>query len=552
MKAFTGEFIAETWIKNRLVMAPMISNLADPSGLTSDNHISYLEERAKGGFGLIITEYSYISTDSSKGSRNEMTIGNMDHIPKLRRLTESIHKHDSKVFIQIVHAGGKALQEKGERIIAPSPINYSGHVPAEMTEDDIESVRMAFENAAKVAKFSNFDGIEIHGAHGYLVQEFLSPSLNKRKDRYGGTFERMLSFPQEIIDSVKDISGLPVGIRLSLYEDDPDGYGPEYGLKISETLKNLDYVHFSAGRFAPPGSSASFYSDEMHIFRKLPRKPKIKTMVVGSITKPESIEAALESVDFVAMGRPALSDAFLPLKLFKGDRPIKPCIRCNQACRDLSYGEVRCTVNVYTGYERNRQVIKGLKGEITIAGAGPAGLEAALMARETGLKVVLYEKEDKIGGALTKAIDPFKKIQFDRLLNYYSEELRRTGIQIVLSTALSNPNILAVPRIEYPDLPNSGDITIDSNIFKHHDQALEIARKNKVAMSERSLDSLDRHRQIVYRNLAEKAGIIFLDHKGKTFDVSNYEVRQYDLKSAIESGISKVETYIQYNLSDFS
>ncbi|EQD67726.1 NADH:flavin oxidoreductase/NADH oxidase, partial [mine drainage metagenome] len=254
--------------------------------------------------------------------------------------------HDSKVFVQIVHAGGKALQEREERIIAPSSISYSGHIPAEMTEDDIESVRKAFEDASRVARLSNFDGIEIHGAHGYLIQEFLSPSLNKRTDRYGGTFERMLSFPQEIIDTVKDTTGLPVGIRLSLYEDDPDGYDPEYGLKVSEALKHLDYVHFSAGRFSPPGSSASFYSDELHILKKLPRRPRIKTMIVGSITKPESIETALESVDFVAMGRPALADAFLPFKLFNGDRPIKPCIRCNQACRDLSYGEVRCTVNV--------------------------------------------------------------------------------------------------------------------------------------------------------------------------------------------------------------
>ena len=118
MKSLTGEYIGETWIKNRFVMAPMISNLADPSGLTNNNHISYLEERALGGFGLIITEYSYVFMDSAKGSRNEMVIGVSDHIPKLKRLTESIHRHQSKIFLQIVHAGGKALSPNNERIIA--------------------------------------------------------------------------------------------------------------------------------------------------------------------------------------------------------------------------------------------------------------------------------------------------------------------------------------------------------------------------------------------------------------------------------------------------
>lgn len=552
MKSLTGEYIGETWIKNRFVMAPMISNLADPSGLTNNNHISYLEERALGGFGLIITEYSYVFMDSAKGSRNEMVIGVSDHIPKLKRLTESIHRHQSKIFLQIVHAGGKALSPNNERIIAPSAVDYMGHKPAEMAEEDMEQVRKAFESAARIARTANFDGIEIHGAHGYLIQEFLSPALNTRSDRYGGSFQKRLTFPQEIIDLVRESSAIPVGIRLSLYEDDSDGYDASYGLRVAESLRNIDYVHFSAGRFAPPGSSASFYSNEMHILKKLPRKPKVKTMIVGSMTTPESIEEALKTVDFVALGRPALADPFFPSKVFTGNREIRPCIRCNQACRDLSYGEVRCTVNTSTGFELTRRRFTGLKGEITIAGGGISGLEAALKARESGLKVTIYEREGAIGGDLRKITDPFKKKEFDRLLTYYEKEIKRLGIEVCLSTEANRADIFAIPPVNYKDLPEIAELSIDSNIYKHQDQALALADQCTVIMSERSLDSMDRNRQVAYRKIAESKGIKFVRDPDMEFNVKNYTKNQHDIKSAMEQGLSKLEYYIISNLPELS
>ena len=552
MKSLTGEYIGETWVKNRFVMAPMISNLADPSGVTNDTHISYLEERALGGFGLIITEYSYVFMDSARGSRNEMVIGVSDHIPKLKRLTESIHRHQSKVFLQIVHAGGKALSPNNERIIAPSAVDYMGHKPAAMVEEDMEQVRKAFESAARIARLANFDGIEIHGAHGYLVQEFISPALNMRSDRYGGSFERRLTFPQEIINLVRESSGIPVGIRLSLYEDDPDGYDAAYGLKVAESLGNIDYVHFSAGRFAPPGSSASFYSDEMHILKKLPRKAKVKTMIVGSMTNPESIEEALQTVDFVALGRPALADPFFPSKVFNGNRAIRPCIRCNQACRDLSYGEVRCTVNTSTGFELTRRRFTGLRGEITIAGGGISGLEAALKAKESGLKVTIYEKEEKIGGDLRKITDPFKKKEFDRLLAFYENEIKRLKIDVQLSTEGKGADIFAIPPVHYEDLPQISELSIDSNIYKHQDQALTLADQCHIIMSERSLDSMDRNRQIAYRKIAESKGIKFVNDLKIDFNLRNYTKNQHDIKSAMEQGISKLEYYIINNLPELS
>src|SRR5579875_588870 len=167
MKISEPEYIGNLRIRNRVVMAPMISNLSDPSGLTNENHIAYLEERAKGGAGLIITEYSYINSLNSRGSRNELGFHNSDFTPKLRRLTERIHMHEAAIFAQLVHAGGKAFLDTNRAgPMAPSAVDYVGYTPKEMTASDIESVIKDFESASKVVKASNFDGIEIHGAHG--------------------------------------------------------------------------------------------------------------------------------------------------------------------------------------------------------------------------------------------------------------------------------------------------------------------------------------------------------------------------------------------------
>ena len=133
--------IGNVALKNRIVMAPMISNLSNPDGCTNENHISYLEERAKGGTGLIITEYTYIDSINARGSRNQAGVYNTDFIPKFRRLTERIHNHDTGIFMQLVHAGGKAfLDTNRQGPMAPSPVDYAGYTPREMTSDDIERV----------------------------------------------------------------------------------------------------------------------------------------------------------------------------------------------------------------------------------------------------------------------------------------------------------------------------------------------------------------------------------------------------------------------------
>lgn len=535
-------------IKNRIVMAPMISNLANPDGSTNESHSAYLEERARGGVGLMITEYTYVNGRNSRGSLNELGFHNREFIPKLRRLTERIHSYGTRIFAQLVHAGGKALAGMNrEEPVAPSAVNYTGYTPRELTVSEIGEIVEDFVRASRIAKDSRFDGIEIHGAHGYLVQEFLSPSLNRRTDSYGGPFENRMRFAVDIVEALKSEFDFPVGIRLSLYEDDPDGYGPEYGLKTAESIAGLDYAHFSAGRFAPPGSSASFYEDPFHIARKLPRKAAVKTMVVGSVRNRRDAEEVLKKADFVSVGRALLADPYFATKILENSGVLRPCIRCNQGCRDLSLGEVRCTVNPSTGLEASEQRFRILTGEVEIAGAGIKGMEAAITASRHGLKVTLYEKRDEIGGQLLDIRDEYKKKEFSGLLDYYRNALERYGVEVRTGESYSGRGIFCLPDRVYPELEARDLIKIDSNIYKHHDDALFLSRDHEVVMSRRSLTSLDRVRRSAFVKMAEQRGIKFSDDTGMAYDLSIRERMQYDIRAAMVSGRKTVENYVARN-----
>lgn len=544
--------IGDLEIRNRIVMAPMISNLANPDGCTNDNHIAYLEERAKGGAGMIITEYTYINALNSRGSRNQSGVYNTDFVPKFRRLTERVHSHGAKIFMQLVHAGGKAfLDTNQEGPVAPTSTDYVGYTPREMEAGDIENAISDFTKAARFAKNAHFDGVELHGAHGYLIQEFLSPALNRRSDRYGGSFENRLRFAQEITDSIKGSLDIPVGIRLSLYEDDQDGYGPDYGLSIAESLRGIDYAHFSAGRFAPPGSSSSFYGHKAHIAEKLPRKASIPTIVVGSVTSREDAEKVLEKSDFVAVGRALLADPYFPRKIMGARGSIRPCIRCNQACRDLAFGEVRCTVNPDLGFELHRKPIPANSESITIVGAGLKGLEAALTAARAGMKVTVVDQRDRIGGQLLDLYDEGKSREFSSLLAYYEKALKGYGVRFSLGMRHDGPGLYCLPDTRYPDLEEKDTVRIDSNVYMYHDLALRLAGKHRVIMTRRSLSSLDRVRVSSYLELAEKAGIEFTEDVSQNFDIRLIQRRQYDIREAMVSGREAFYNYIEENLTGY-
>ncbi|KQB33507.1 MULTISPECIES: NADH:flavin oxidoreductase [Acidiplasma] len=549
MDVFSTGTIGNLEIKNRLVMAPMISNLASPDGNTNEDHIAYLEERARGGYGLIITEYTYVDELNGKGSPNQLGMFSYSQTPKFFRLTERMHKYDSRIFVQLVHSGAKALQGLNtKKIFAPTAMDYMGNVPQTMSIEDIINVQEKFYRAADIAYKSGFDGIELHGAHGYLLEEFISPALNKRDDKYGGSLENRLRIINEMTENIKNYYDIPLGIRLSLYENDPDGYGPDYGLKVGESIRKIDYIHYSAGRFAPPASSAPFYYEHNHIYARLPRRPDKTTILVGSVINAADANEILKKADFVATGREALADPYFPYKLLHGHNP-RPCIRCNQDCRRLGLNEVRCTVNIDTGLElystirRNKKLI----GEIEIDGAGIKGLEAALYALSLGLKPVIYE-ENVPGGQINDILEPHKRTEFKALVDYYLNELDRRGITVEKSRGTSG--IDCSPDKVYPDIKNMGDVSINTNIYRYFDDALEISKKNTVIINPESLEILERSRREFYIKLAERQGIKFI--KQDSYNINIFDKNQYDIRSAMISGRRAVDSYIMENYDELN
>lgn len=533
-------------VRNRIVMAPMISNLAQETGATDEAHIAYLAARARGGTGLVITEYTYVDGLNSRGSRNELGAHREDFVPKLRRLTEAIHEAGSLVFLQLVHAGGKAgWNTNPQAPMAPSALDYGGHHPREMTAEDLDQVVESFRRAARVGALSNFDGLEIHAAHAYLLHEFLSPALNRREDRYGGSFENRLRLVQEVLQAVRREAGLPLGIRLSLYEDEADGYPPEYGVQVAERLEGLDYVHFSAGRFAPPGSSASFGYPALHILRRLPRRPALPTMVVGSVLDANGVEEVLEKVDFVSVGRAMLADPNFAWKVMHDPEGLRPCIRCNQACRDLRWGEVRCTVNPDTGHEAECPPRRPITGPIAIVGGGVKGLEAALQASLAGASVTLYEAREALGGQLLDLPEGAKRSEFLRLVRYYETVLRRRGVSFRLKTRYDGDAVDCRPDRTYESLLARRPSEVDSPIYQHLDEALELAREQKVTITEGSLSALDPVRAHAFREEAVRRGITFHAGSPSPEAFSCGGQRQYDIRQAILAGRRALDEYLR-------
>lgn len=536
--------VGDVILRNRIAMSPMISNLASPEGYPSDAHIAYLAERAKGGIGLIITEYTYINHIDARGSVNELGLYSDELIPKFMRLTEIIHALGSKIFVQLVHVGRKTRRDIiwGNVPIAPSPIPVMDEV-REMNKSDIDRVKNDFISAAIRAKRAGFDGIELHGAHGYLIAQFLSPATNKRSDEY----KDGVKFVEEIIKGIKEKVNITLGIRLSVTEFDNEGLNPEMVAEISKRLEKagIDYVHLSAGRDGPLSSSMPFYYNRVSFLKEakvVKDNINIPLFLVGSIITPEEAIKAREVADVVVLGRQLLSDPYWLIKSIKG-LPIRPCIRCNQSCRGVIYKEVRCDVNPELGWELLPPLERG-KGEVEVVGGGVMGLEAARILALRGFSVTLYEQNDKLGGQFLLFKDPWKIKEFNELIRYYEKELGRLGVVVKLNVKKKCENdncIEALPDYEVPEFPEvKGErILIDSNIYAYHDYAFELAKYNEVYMAERSLQGLDRTRQYLLRENLLKLGVRFLDNiNGIKFDLEIHKIvdDQPTIGKAIQRG----------------
>lgn len=438
-------------LKNRFVMAPMVTNYCDHEGKVTERFKAYHEARAKGGVGMIIIEATYV-TPSGRGFPNEVGISDDSYIKGLKELTDVVHKHGAKIATQLYHGGRQThAAVTGRTPVAPSPIAcpVCQEVPDELTISEIEEIVKAFGEGARRAKEAGFDAVELHGAHGYLLNQFLSPYSNKRTDKYGGSFENRMRMPLEVLKEVRKKVGkdFPVIYRLTSEEFVEGGLTLEDTKHFSKKLveNGIDAINISGGVYEsaamiiqPAAVPQGLFVENAAAIRKA-IDAEVPIMVVGRIKEPEMAEKILEEgkADFITMGRGLLADPEYVNKIAKNDlEGIRRCIACNQGCIDRLFMnlDIGCLVNATVGNELDYDTEKAaVRKKVVVAGSGPAGLEAARVAALRGHDVTIYEKEDKIGGQLNIATAPPHKDEVSDLIKFLTEAIRRLKVKVVLN-----------------------------------------------------------------------------------------------------------------------
>jgi NADPH2 dehydrogenase len=316
-KLFEPYTIKDLVLKNRIVMSPMCMYSAEPeTGLVNNWHLTHYTSRAVGQVGLIIVEVCEVSRQGL-GSPGELGIWDDAHIPGLAKLVELCHEHGSKIGVQIGHSGRKAYVDGP--IIAPSPIPFDekSRIPQEMTREQIGETVEAFRKAAVRARKAGFDVLELHAAHGYLINEFLSPLTNHRTDEYGGSRENRYRFLREIIDAVTEVWEGPLFVRISANEFHPEGSTLEdhvyYALRMKE--QGVDLIDCSAGGVVPAKVDA-YPGYEVPYAEYIRREAGIPTGAVGLITSPLHAEEIVRNgrADLVFLGRELLRDPYWPYR----------------------------------------------------------------------------------------------------------------------------------------------------------------------------------------------------------------------------------------------
>ncbi|MFA9422181.1 MAG: NADH:flavin oxidoreductase [Sedimentibacter sp.] len=306
-------------LKNRLVMPPMATAKADDDGKVSKGILEYYDEKSKGGFiSLIIIEHSYIS-EEGKASLNQLSVADDSCIDYLKKLADIIHENGSKAVMQINHAGSLARNEVTENPVGPSPIlnprGLNGSIPRELTKEDIQGIIIKFKEAALRVKAAGFDGVEIHSAHGYLLNQFLSPLTNNRTDEYGVNLRGRIKLHIETIKAVREAVGsdYPILLRLGASDYTNGGTTIEDSKIAAQSFEKagVDIIDISGGfcGFILPDNNEQGYFSSLSVAVK--NVVKIPVILTGGITNALAAEKLLKEgkADFIGVGRPILNDS---------------------------------------------------------------------------------------------------------------------------------------------------------------------------------------------------------------------------------------------------
>lgn len=454
-KTYPGIFepfrLGNMQLKNRVVLPPMGTGLGEPGGFVSQRTIDYYEARAKGGAGLIIVEGSAPGTQCNFG--NQLCLGTDRHIDGWKKLAEAVHKHGARIAVQLMHGGtemrdGKHIQVSPSAVIClQRNIGRSGQIPHELTVDEIAERVQWHADAARRAKEAGLDGVEMHGAHQYIIASFLSSASNHRTDKYGGTPENKARFAVEILQAVRKAVGpeYSVWIRINAEE-----LGVPNGITIEETKHivpmlvdaSAQAIHVSAygaGSYATTAPISDTPGVILPAAAEVKKVTGVPVIAVGRLDFDTGEQALRDGqADLIAIGRRLIADPELPNKVAANELDdIRFCIGCME-CIDRRPNRARgtmCTINPAAGKEREYLIEPASKIKtVVVVGSGPAGLEAARVAALRGHRVTLFEKDTKLGGLLNVAALPPDKGDIAPFTEYLIKQITKAGVKIRMGT----------------------------------------------------------------------------------------------------------------------
>ena len=449
--------IGNLTVRNRIVNTAHGTNFAKDHMVT-DRHIFYHVERAKGGAGMGIMESTSVHPSYNIGVMDTIWSFDERNIPQFRRLSQAVHQYGAKILVQINHGGRHSVS--GDSMLpqmAPSPIaapelwEPGAEVPHEMDEEEILQLVQAFGRAAAVVKEGGMDGVELHGGHGNLIHQFMSPWVNQRLDGYGGSLENRLRFAYEVIGEVRRQVGddFVVGMRVSGDEFLSGGLALDDMKDVSRRLAatgKLDYFNVSNSNYSNVRSMTAHIPPMYiapaafsYLWAEIKEAVDIPVIGIGRINSPDLAEWILEQgkVDMIGMVRELIADPHLPNKAREGRLDdIRTCVACMQSCigrleRKLL---ISCIYNPVSGREQEWATSEAAAAskKVLVVGGGPAGLEVARVASARGHDVTLHEKSQQLGGQVNAAAKAPHRGDFGEIALYLSRQVAKLGVEVVL------------------------------------------------------------------------------------------------------------------------